>query len=104
MQQLAGGLVREGRVVDFRPAGKEPPARLASVEHAPVAILNAPASVGLLREVAEDLVTMSLERGREVQVLTSSAERRLTMAKSPQLQDRLLSRSSVKDAAFSLAP
>jgi len=104
VQQLAGGLVREGRVVDFRPAGKEPPARLASVEHAPVAILNAPASVGLLREVAEDLVTMSLERGREVQVLTSSAERRLTMAKSPQLQDRLLSRSSVKDAAFSLAP
>lgn len=104
VQQLAGGLVKDGRVVDFRTTGKEVPARLAGIEHAPVAILNAPASVGLLREVAEDLVTMSLERGREVQVLTSSAERRLTMAKSPQLQGRLLSRSSIKDATFSLAP
>lgn len=104
VQQLAGGLVKEGRVVDFRVPEKDAPGRLASVEHAPVAILNAPASVGLLREVAEDLVTMSLDRGREVQVLTSSAERRLTMAKSPLLQDRLLSRNSVKDATFSLSP
>ncbi|MBD8108942.1 MobF family relaxase [Erwinia persicina] len=104
VQQLADGLVKEGRVVDFRVPEKDAPGRLASVEHAPLAILNAPSSVGLLREVAEDLVTMSLARGREVQVLTSSAERRLTMAKSPLLQDRLLSRSGVKDATFSLAP
>jgi len=47
---------------------------------------------------------MSREQGREVSVLTSSAERALSFAKSPELKDRLLHRSRMLDGTFSLTP
>lgn len=74
------------------------------MEFAPVAILNAPASIGRLREVTEELVTMSREHGREVKILASSAERGLSFGKSPLLKDDILYRSRVLDKGFSLSP
>jgi len=103
VQALATDIVKEGKVVSFRPPEKETPARLKAVEFAPVAILNAPASIGRLREVTEELVTMSREHGREVKVLAGSAERGLSFGKSPLLKDDILYRSRVLDKGFSLS-
>jgi conjugative relaxase-like TrwC/TraI family protein len=103
VQALATDIVKEGKVVSFRPPEKETPARLKAVEFAPVAILNAPASIGRLREVTEELVTMSREHGREVKVMASSAERGLSLGKSPLLKDDILYRSRVLDKGFSLS-
>ncbi|MDF1896740.1 conjugative transfer relaxase/helicase TraI [Rahnella contaminans] len=103
VQALATDIVKEGKVVSFRPPEKETPARLKAVEFAPVAILNAPASIGRLREVTEELVTMSREHGREVKVMASSVERGLSLGKSPLLKDDILYRSRVLDKGFSLS-
>lgn len=104
VQALAVDIVKEGKVVSFRPPEKETPARLKAVEFAPVAILNAPASIGRLREATEELVTMSREHGREVKILASSAERGLSFGKSPLLKDDILYRSRVLDKGFTLSP
>ncbi|MBU9828784.1 conjugative transfer relaxase/helicase TraI [Rahnella sp. FC061912-K] len=104
VQALAGDIVKEGKVVSFRQTDIETPERLKAVEFAPVAILNAPASIGRLREVTEELVTMSREHGREVKILASSAERGLSFGKSPLLKDDILYRSRVLDKGFSLSP
>ncbi|HAU5565803.1 TPA: conjugative relaxase [Serratia fonticola] len=103
VQSLATDILKENKVVNFTLAGKDTPAHLRSVAREPAAIINAPASVGRLREVTEELVTMSQDEGRQVSVLTSSAERALSFAKSPLLEDRLLHRSRILDGSFSLA-
>ena len=103
VQALMTDIVKEGKVVSFRQPDKETPERLNAVELAPVAILNAPASIGRLREVTEELVTMSREHGREVKILASSAERGLSFGKSPILKDDILYRSRVLDKGFSLS-
>jgi hypothetical protein len=102
VQSLTADILKENKVVSFRPTAKEPPAHLQKASRIPVAILNAPASVQRLRETAEELVTMSREQGREVRVLASSAERALSLGKSALLKNDILSRSRVLDSSFSL--
>ncbi|WP_262287847.1 MobF family relaxase, partial [Pantoea sp. Marseille-Q5743] len=104
VQALVADILKENRVVDFRLNGNPPPGHLKNIVREPAVIISAPASVGRLREVTEELVTMSREQGREVSVLTSSAERALSFAKSPELKDRLLHRSRMLDGTFSLTP
>lgn len=104
VQALAADILKENRVVDFRLNGNPSPGHLKNIVREPAVIISAPASVGRLREVTEELVTMSREQGREVSVLTSSAERALSFAKSPELKDRLLHRSRMLDGTFSLTP
>ncbi|HCR0227202.1 conjugative relaxase-like TrwC/TraI family protein [Pantoea sp. AN62] len=104
VQSLAADILKENRVVNFSLTGSPVPGHLEHVAREPAVIINAPASVGRLREVTKELVTMSREQGREVSVLTSSAERALSFAKSPELKDRLLHRSRMLDGTFSLTP
>ncbi|MBK5017670.1 MobF family relaxase [Pantoea sp. S62] len=102
VQSLTAEILRENKVANMRIFSKAPPAHLEKAARAPVAILNAPASVQRLRETTEELVTMSREQGRDVKVLSSSAERALSFGKSPLLKNDLLSRSRVLDSTFSL--
>ncbi|QMV54197.1 MobF family relaxase [Ewingella americana] len=104
VQALASDVVKEGKVVSFTLPEKDTPAHLKSVEFAPIAILNAPASIGRLREVTEEIVTMSREHGRDVKVLASSVERGMSLGKSSLLKDDLLQRSRVLDKTFALSP
>jgi len=104
VQSLAADILKENRVINFSPDGSLSPGHPEHIAQEPAVIISAPASVGRLREVTETLVTMSREQGREVSVLTSSAERALSFAKSPELRDRLLHRSRMLDGTFSLMP
>ena len=104
VQSLAADIIKENRVVNFRESPGMTPEHLKQAQRAPVAILNAPASVQRLRDTVEELVTMSRENGREVSVLASGAERALTLGKSALLKDTLLQRSRVTEKTFSLAP
>ncbi|KAF6677106.1 MobF family relaxase [Pantoea sp. EKM20T] len=104
VQSLATDILKENRVINFSPDGGLSPGHPEHIAREPAVIISAPASVGLLREVTEALVTMSREQGREVSVLTSSAERALSFARSPELRDRLLHRSRMLDGNFSLMP
>jgi len=104
VQSLAADILKENRVINFSPDGGLSPGHPEHIAREPAVIISAPASVGRLREVTEELVTMSREQGREVSVLTSSAERALSFAKSPELRDRLLHRSRMLDGTFSLMP
>ncbi|MEN4743537.1 MobF family relaxase [Pantoea agglomerans] len=102
VQSLTADILKENKVANLRIFSKAPPAHLEKAALAPVSILNAPASVQRLRETTEELVTMSREQGRDVKVLTSSAERALSFGKSPLIKNDLLSRSRVLDSTFSL--
>ena len=104
VQALAADVVKEGKVVSFAMPKHDTPAHLQSVEFTPIVILNAPASIGRLREVTEEIVTMSREHGRDVKVLASSAERGMSLGKSSLLKDDMLQRSRVLDKAFALSP
>ena len=103
VQALAGDILKSGKVARFAAPG-DAPARLAEVAAAPVAVLNAPASIPRLREMAEEVVTMSLNDGREVQVLVSSGERAQTLARSPLLKDRVTPRAHVLSGQLALRP
>ncbi|MEN4610241.1 MobF family relaxase [Pantoea agglomerans] len=102
VQSLTAEILKENKVANMRIFSKVQPAHLEKAARSPVAILNAPASVQRLRETTEELVTMSREQGRDVKVMTSSAERALSFGKSPLLKNDLLSRSRVLDSTFSL--
>ena len=102
VQSLTADILKENKVANLRVFSKTPAPHLEKAARAPVAILNAPASLQRLRETTEELVTMSREQGRDVKVLTSSAERALSLGKSPLLKNDLLSRSRVLDSTFSL--
>ncbi|MDE8558907.1 MobF family relaxase [Pantoea vagans] len=102
VQSLTAEILKENKVANMRIFSKAPPAHLEKAARSPVAILNAPASVQRLRETTEELVTMSREQGRDVKVLTSSAERTLSFGKSPLLKNDLLSRNRLLDSTFSL--
>lgn len=104
VQSLAADILKENRVINFSPDSGLSPGHPEHIAREPAVIISAPASVGRLREVTEELVTMSREQGREVSVLTSSAERALSFARSPELRDRLLHRSRMLDGTFSLMP
>lgn len=103
VQSLTADILKENKVANMRIFSKPQPAHLQKVASMPVAILNAPASVQRLREATEELVTMSRNQGRDVKVLTSSAERALSFGKSPLLKKDLLSRSRILDSTFSLS-
>ena len=102
VQSLTADILKENKVANLRVFSKTPAPHLEKAARAPVAILNAPASLQRLRETTEELVTMSREQGRDVKVLTSCAERALSLGKSPLLKNDLLSRSRVLDSTFSL--
>ncbi|WP_336794880.1 MobF family relaxase [Pantoea anthophila] len=104
VQSLTADILKENRVINFSPDGGLSPGHPEHIAREPAVIISAPASVGRLREVTESLVTMSREQGREVSVLTSSAERALSFGRSPELRDRLLHRSRMLDGTFSLMP
>jgi|LIDZ01.1.fsa_nt_gi conjugative relaxase-like TrwC/TraI family protein len=104
VQSLAADILKENRVINFSHDGGLSPGHPEHIAREPAVIINAPASVGRLREVTEELVTMSREQGREVSVLTTSAERALSFARSPELKDRLIHRSRMLDGTFSLMP
>lgn len=102
VQSMTADILKENKVANLRVFSKAPAPHLEKAARAPLAILNAPASLQRLRETTEALVTMSREQGRDVKVLTSSAERALSLGKSPLLKNDLLSRSRVLDSTFSL--
>ncbi|MGF6477304.1 conjugative relaxase-like TrwC/TraI family protein [Pantoea dispersa] len=102
VQSLTADILKENKVANLRVFSKAPAVHLEKAARAPLAIVNAPASLQRLRETTEELVTMSREQGREVKVLASSAERALSLGKSPLLKNDLLSRSRVLDSTFSL--
>lgn len=104
VQALAVDVLKEGKVANFAVRGEDGPARLAAVKAAPLAILNAPSSVPRVREMVEEVVTMSLDNGREVRVIAGSAERGDTLSRSALLKERLSPRAHILSGQLALRP
>ncbi|MFS7282023.1 conjugative transfer relaxase/helicase TraI [Serratia proteamaculans] len=104
IQALAKDQLDTGKVVAFKAPTAEVSPVLLPANNAPIVIFNAPASLTRLRETAEQLVTMSLDKGRPVNVLASSVERAGSLAKSSDLKDLLIHRGNILDSRFGLKP
>lgn len=104
LQAVSKELLKEGRVVSFtRPTTYAPPA-LEPVEKDALVLMNAPSGVAGIRELTEQVATLSAAHGREVRVLASSSERAMSLARSDTLKDRLVSRQQVLNGELNLKP
>lgn len=104
IQALSKEHIQSGRVVSFSRTAPPIPDALKPIEKDPLVLINAPSGVAAVRELAQTLVQTNSERGRDVMVLASSAERAVSLAKSDDLKDRLVSRAQVLSGEFSLKP
>jgi len=104
IQALSQEHLKSTKVVSFtRPAQYAPPA-LAVAEKDALVLMNAPSGVAGIRDLTVQLTGISTANGRDVQVLASSAERAISLAKSDTLRDRLLSRQHILSGDFHLKP
>ncbi|WP_336293173.1 conjugative transfer relaxase/helicase TraI [Cronobacter dublinensis] len=104
LQAVSQELLKEGRVVSFTRPETYAPSTLEPVEKDALVLMNAPAGVAGIRELAEQVTALSTAHGREVKVLASSAERATSLARSDTLKERLISRQQVLSGDFSLKP
>lgn len=104
IQALSQEHIKSTSVVSFtRPEQYAPPS-LAVVEQDPLVLMNAPSGVAGIRDLTTQLTGISTALGRDVQVMASSAERAISLAKSDTLRDRLISRKHVLSGDFHLKP
>ncbi|EEG5675022.1 conjugative relaxase, partial [Salmonella enterica] len=104
IQALSQEHLKATSVVSFtRPEQYAPPS-LAVVEQDPLVLMNAPSGVAGIRDLTTLLTGISTALGRDVQVLASSTERAISLAKSDTLCDRLISRQHVLSGDFHLKP
>lgn len=104
IQALSQEHLKSTRVVSFtRPEQYAPPA-LAVVETDALVLMNAPSGVAGIRDLTAQLTGISTALGRDVQVLASSAERAISLARTDDLRERIISRQHVLSGDFHLKP
>jgi conjugative transfer relaxase protein TraI len=104
IQALSKEHLLTGQVVSFSRTAPAVPDALKKTERDAVVLINAPSGVAAIRELAQTLVDVSTERGREVRVMASSAERSGSLSKSDVLKDKLLGRQTLLTGEFTLRP
>lgn len=104
IQALSKEHSQSGRVVSFSRTAPAAPESLRNIETDALVLINAPAGVAGIRDLTQVLADSNKERGREVMVLASSAERATSLAKSDGLKDKLVGRTQVLSGEFSLKP
>ena len=104
IQALSQEHLKSTSVVSFTRPAMYAPAPLAVVETDPLVLMNAPSGVAGIRDLATQLTGISSSQGRDVQVLASSAERAVSLAKSADLRERIISRQHVLSGDFHLKP
>ncbi|HDR2795176.1 TPA: conjugative transfer relaxase/helicase TraI [Enterobacter asburiae] len=104
IQALSQEHLKSSRVVSFtRPEQYAPPA-LAVMETDALVLMNAPSGVAGIRDLTAQLTGISTALGRDVQVLASSAERAISLARTDDLRERIISRQHVLSGDFHLKP
>ncbi|HDR2474381.1 conjugative transfer relaxase/helicase TraI [Enterobacter kobei] len=104
IQALSQEHLKSTRVVSFtRPEQYAPPA-LAVMETDALVLMNAPSGVAGIRDLTAQLTGISTALGRDVQVLASSAERAISLARTNDLRERIISRQHVLSGDFHLKP
>ncbi|MFK3662741.1 conjugative transfer relaxase/helicase TraI [Scandinavium sp. NPDC088450] len=104
IQALSREYLQSGLVVSFSRAAQPVPPMLKNIEADPLMLISAPSGLAGIRDLVQSLTDVSTERGRDVRVLASSAERTVSLAKSASLKERLINRPQVLSGTFSLKP
>ncbi|ELW1648880.1 conjugative transfer relaxase/helicase TraI [Enterobacter oligotrophicus] len=104
IQVLSQEHLKSTKVVSFTRPAQYTPAVLEVVEKDALVLMNAPSGVAGIRDLTAQLAGISTANGRDVQVLASSAERAISLAKSDDLRERIISRQHVLSGDFHLKP
>lgn len=91
-------------VTSFQRPQQYAPAALEVVEKDALVLMNAPKGVAGIRELTEQIAGISAAHGREAQVLASSAERAISLAKSDSLRELITGRQRILSGEFQLRP
>lgn len=102
IQALSQEHLKSTKVVSFTRPAQYAPAALEVVEKDALVLMNAPSGVAGIRDLTAQLAGISTANGRDVQVLASSAERAISLAKSDDLRERIISRQHVLSGNFHL--
>ncbi len=92
IQALSQEHLKSTKVVSFTRPAQYAPAALEVVEKDALVLMNAPSGVAGIRDLTAQLAGIAGANGRDVQVLASSAERAISLAKSDDLRERIISR------------
>lgn len=95
IQALSQEHLKSTKVVSFTRPAQYAPAALEVVEKDALVLMNAPSGVAGIRDLTAQLAGIAGANGRDVQVLASSAERAISLAKSDDLRERIISRQHV---------
>lgn len=104
IQALSQEHLKSTKVVSFTRPAQYAPAALEVVEKDALVLMNAPSGVAGIRDLTAQLAGIAGANGRDVQVLASSAERAISLAKSDDLRERIISRQHVLSGDFHLKP
>lgn len=104
IQALSQEHLKSTKVVSFTRPAQYAPAALEVVEKDSLVLMNAPSGVAGIRDLTAQLAGIAGANGRDVQVLASSAERAISLAKSDDLRERIISRQHVLSGDFHLKP
>ncbi|MCM7828785.1 MobF family relaxase [Enterobacter roggenkampii] len=104
IQALSQEHLKSTKVVSFTRPAQYAPAALEVVEKDALVLMNAPSGVAGIRDLTAQLAGIAGANGRDVQVLASSAERAISLAKSDDLRERIISRQHVLSGDFYLKP
>ncbi|MDU4305245.1 MAG: MobF family relaxase, partial [Enterococcus faecalis] len=88
IQALSQEHLKSTKVVSFTRPAQYAPAALEVVEKDALVLMNAPSGVAGIRDLTAQLAGIAGANGRDVQVLASSAERAISLAKSDDLRER----------------
>nr|WP_302614557.1 MobF family relaxase [Enterobacter hormaechei] len=104
IQALSQEHLKSTKVVSFTRPAQYAPAALEVVEKDALVLMNAPSGVAGIRDLTAQLAGIAGANGRDVQVLASSAERAISLAKSDDLRERIISRQHVLSGDFHMKP
>lgn len=104
IQALSQEHLKSTKVVSFTRPAQYAPAALEVVEKDALVLMNAPSGVAGIRDLTAQLAGISGANGRDVQVLASSAERAISLAKSDDLRERIISRQHILSGDFHMKP
>ncbi|HDC4621168.1 TPA: conjugative relaxase, partial [Enterobacter asburiae] len=104
IQALSQEHLKSTKVVSFTRPAQYAPAALEVVEKDALVLMNAPSGVAGIRDLTAQLAGLSGANGRDVQVLASSAERAISLAKSDDLRERIISWQHILSGDFHMKP
>jgi len=104
VEHMAKDHLKDSQVFTFMTPreGGDSKSELAFLEKESLSVVQVPASISKLRDMTENMVSFTTERGRDAVVLTSTTARLDSLSRSPELADKVIPKHSLLSNDFTV--